>query len=188
MLSSQSIGHVTHLQERRASALANPHLSGRARAAILGVPYRLPPAKEHRIEVDLRTGERNVISAEPPKAQRINPFVPRALRKRVLVPPPARIGLRRFVIEAVADAWELKQDEIFLKCRKKRISHPRFAAMALIRRALSASTNDIGRTFAMDHTSIMYALQRNDELMVSNAAYARKFQSVLASLKREVAQ
>ena len=198
-MNSQDIGHRSHLLAKRDAALAaNPHLPASVRSRILGVkvPYS-PPSRIHRIEVNLRTGERTVkteIEASmapryprepdlpPPEAPKQNPFVPSAKVIPILPPRPAvrnakvRLGRAEImaVIEAVAVAFHVTTDAILSCGRAQRAYRPRFAVYRrLLERGMS--TGAIGLVLNRDHSSICSGARKAQELYRFDADWRMRF-------------
>lgn len=83
-------------------------------------------------------------------------------------------------IKAIVRAYyRLGAAELDGPCRARRLSWPRFVAMALIRELLGKSYPEIGRLFGgRDHTSAMHAVSRVDELCKADAGCAAEFTEI----------
>lgn len=183
----QSIGHVAYLNAKRDAGLARVRCP-RARARILGVPYALPPAKEHRITVNCRTGERTVETVEAPTPQKPNPFngpkpapamlneAPRNphLAPAQAMPPTPRDIIRSFVAELAATGFQaegqpLTVDTLLNPRRTRALVVPRHVVMWLTYKLCPHfSLPQLGRVFNRDHTTIMHAVRRAPTWLIAH--------------------
>ena len=93
------------------------------------------------------------------------------LLKSIIFSPP-KVATPRKIIQAVAEFYDLKENELLTASRKKEIVYPRQIAMYLLREELKGSYPFIGRKFrGKDHTTAIHAcekiskeLQKNEKL------------------------
>lgn len=72
---------------------------------------------------------------------------------------------RRHIIRTVAKSYGLTLDDILGECRDREVAWPRFACIAAVHAAFpDDSTPMLGRLFCRDHTTILHALRRAEEL------------------------
>jgi hypothetical protein len=188
-MAATDLRYAEMLQARTAAVLGNTRMSPRARARILGQPYRLPPAKEHRIIVDIRLGTRRVETIEPPHAAKRNPFQPIELPAAVLPPVPSgvirvpdaigRIVCRqaaRRILAVVANLWEVRIDDLQGPRKHAELVAARHAAYLLIRERLGYSTPLIGRQLGdRDHTSVLQGIRRAHQRLAAEPDWAAKY-------------
>ena len=175
MPASAPLGFATAIAARREIILATAPRSARMR--ILGRRPPWKPIKSHRIEVDLKTGTRTVerdVVVHLPTPQAVNPFV--AVVERPL--------LCADILDAVAAAWGVEVGHIQGKSQKWIFAHPRFATVWLIRQRLGWSYPRIGKAFRRDHSTIIAAVQRAEELYAHDVAWREKYDAALATLDR----
>ena len=90
-----------------------------------------------------------------------------------LISSPSKILSVQKILKAVADFYELKENELKSISRKKEIVRPRQVAMYLLREELKSSFPFIGRKFGgKDHTTAIHAyekisreIEKNDNLV-----------------------
>ena len=205
-MSTQAIGVVADLHARRDSALARI-TDPRTRARILGVPVRLPEAKTHKIDVNLKTGERTATVIEgPPKAQKGNPFGPPVRREHVDPEPDLsyqqmlahRRGIRyqrKFgrepdpdvtiagILRAVSEAYNVTIYNLVTPNRSDKFCRPRFAAMKLMRDLRCMSYPRIGFCLGkLDHTSAMHGYRRAGEMYADGTGWRARYDHALTLL------
>lgn len=105
--------------------------------------------------------------------QRINQRPPdletaRDLLKKLFFKPAKIINVRK-IIQAVAEFYDLKEEDLLTSSRKREVAKPRHIAMYLLRKELKASYPFIGRKFGgRDHTTAIHACEKiNKEATVS---------------------
>ena len=84
---------------------------------------------------------------------------------------------RRVTIEEiqkkVAERWNVKMTDMFSARRARSVARPRQVAMYLAKQLTSRSLPEIGRKFGnRDHTTVMHAVARVDELIKRDSAFA----------------
>ena len=71
-----------------------------------------------------------------------------------------------YIVEVVADAYNLTREEILSRNRSKKIALPRQIAMYLLRDIVKASFPQIGKTMGgRDHTTVLYACEKVGNLI-----------------------
>lgn len=181
-MSTQAIGYVREIVARREAILARAPAAARRR--IQGKPPVYRPCKAHYIEIDLRqpearTVDSRVIVEAPATVPERNPFRPRVAKAG----PPRSVWA---ILDAAAAAWQVPVDDIRGPRRHWKFSHPRFAAMALIRERLKLSLNDIAKHFSgRDHTTVLAATRRAGDLLATNQSFRDRYQATLDALERE---
>jgi chromosomal replication initiator protein len=88
-----------------------------------------------------------------------------------------RASERRITIEEiqrrVAEHYNIKLSEMSSERRARAVARPRQVAMFLSKQLTSRSLPEIGRKFGgRDHTTVMHAVRRIEELRQSDAAIA----------------
>lgn len=97
--------------------------------------------------------------------------ITKTLLKNIIANPLKRINYKK-IIQAVAEFYDLKEEDLLKVSRKKEIVQPRQIAMYLLREELKCSYPFIGEKFGgKDHTTIIYActkiskeIQRNEKV------------------------
>ncbi len=90
-----------------------------------------------------------------------------------LISVPKKVTNFKKIIKAIAEFYDLKENDLLLETRRKEIVKPRQMAMYLLREDLNESYPSIGRKFGgKDHTTAIYAcskitkeLKQNDDLL-----------------------
>ena len=176
-------GHYDHQIEKRDAILSTARISPAARARIMGEKPNLPPAKMHRITVDIPSGKRTVERlVETPKAPPVakaarTPKAPKAalasghppiadLPPAPNRPVPSQAVTPLQVLEAVATAYGVTVEDLLGPSPKQAITQPRFAAAHLLKAKRIMSTTQIGHVLGRrDHTTVVWALRRAYSLM-----------------------
>lgn len=69
-----------------------------------------------------------------------------------------------YIVDIVADHFNLTQQEIYSKNRSNKIAYPRQIAMYMCRKYLGMSLTDIGKSIGdKDHTTVMHAVKKIEE-------------------------
>jgi chromosomal replication initiator protein len=97
-------------------------------------------------------------------------------------------GERRLTVDeiqkATAEHFGLKPADLVSACRTRAVARPRQAAMWLVKQFTTRSLPDIGRRFGgRDHTTVMHAVRRIDELRISDAQLARDLETLTRKLR-----
>ena len=174
-------GHFAYIAGRTAKILAhNVNLSTYARAAIYGQRPVFLPSKSHKITIDIKSGVRTVDTTEIGRPVTIAPApIVRAPKQ------PRKVENLRFA-DAVCKAWEISYAELMARDRSRRLAFPRFACFRFLS-SLGWSTNQIGRAFKRDHTTVMMGLLRAQWLHKHDLGWHRRYEAALAELKGEPA-
>jgi chromosomal replication initiator protein len=86
--------------------------------------------------------------------------------------------------KATAEHFGLKPADLVSACRARAVARPRQAAMWLVKQFTTRSLPDIGRRFGgRDHTTVMHAVRRIDELRVSDPQLARDLEILTRKLR-----
>ena len=86
---------------------------------------------------------------------------------------------------AVCDEFRVTLNDMTSKRRARVIARPRQVAMYLSKKLTKRSLPDIGRRFGgRDHTTVMHAVKRIDELREGDASFNAQIEAVEAALKR----
>jgi chromosomal replication initiator protein len=78
----------------------------------------------------------------------------------------------REVQEAVAARFGVTMAELLSALRERRIARPRQIAMWVCRHMTLHTMGELGRHFGRDHTTVMHALRRVEDLMKQDTALA----------------
>ena len=102
--------------------------------------------------------------------------------------PHLRGGERRVTVDdiqkAAAEHFGLKQADLISECRARAIARPRQAAMWLAKQLTTRSLPDIGRRFGgRDHTTVLHAVRRIDELRAKDPQLARDLETLVRKLR-----
>ncbi|MEA2006760.1 MAG: chromosomal replication initiator protein DnaA [Patescibacteria group bacterium] len=74
------------------------------------------------------------------------------------------------ILKSVADFYDVKIDEIFSRCRKKKVVKPRQVAIYLMRKDINLSFPDIGQTIGgRDHSTAIYAFEKIEKEIENNS-------------------
>ena len=86
--------------------------------------------------------------------------------------------------KAAAEHFGLKQADLISERRNRAIARPRQAAMWLAKQLTTRSLPDIGRRFGgRDHTTVLHAVRRIDELRAGDAQLARDLEALTRKLR-----
>jgi chromosomal replication initiator protein len=102
----------------------------------------------------------------------------KALLKNILIDPLKRVNHRK-IIQAVAEFYDLKEEDLLDSSRKKEIVVPRQIAMYLLREELKCSYPFIGRKFGgKDHTTIIHACEKIAKEIQQNEKFAEEIELI----------
>lgn len=87
-------------------------------------------------------------------------------------------------IKLVADFYRIRPADLKGERRHRNVARPRQVAMYLAREVLQRSFPEIGRAFSRDHTTVIAACRKVEELMLGDAALS----SEVDSLKRRLSE
>jgi chromosomal replication initiator protein len=86
--------------------------------------------------------------------------------------------------KAVAEHYGLKQADMISERRARAVARPRQAAMWIAKQITTRSLPDIGRRFGgRDHTTVLHAVRRIEELKAEDPALARDLDVLLRKLR-----
>ena len=106
-----------------------------------------------------------------------------------LLQPNLRGGVeRRITVDEIqkvtADHFALKQADLLSERRTRAVARPRQIAMHLCKQLTTRSYPDIGRRFGgRDHTTVLHAVKKIDELMASDEQIARDVEALVRKLR-----
>ena len=107
---------------------------------------------------------------------------------QAILRPHLRGGEKRITIDeiqkAAAEHYGMKQADLISERRNRAIARPRQAAMWLAKHLTTRSLPDIGRRFGgRDHTTVLHAVRRIEELKVGDAQLARDLETLSRKLR-----
>ncbi len=105
-----------------------------------------------------------------------------------LLRPHLRGGERRVTVDdiqkATSEHFGLKQADLVSERRTRAVARPRQAAMWLAKQLTTRSLPDIGRRFGgRDHTTVLHAVRRIDELRAGDPQLARDLDILMRKLR-----
>ena len=105
-----------------------------------------------------------------------------------LLRPHLRGGEKRITVDeiqkATADHYGMKQADLISERRTRAVARPRQAAMWLAKQLTTRSLPDIGRRFGgRDHTTVIHAVRRIDELRATDSQLARDLEVLTRKLR-----
>jgi len=179
-----SIGHYEDLVANRDLVLATCPSSHRRR--ILGLAPRYRPVKTHEITVDLRTGERQVVTG-PVAAPRVFRVIEAPAPKPAPAPVPVVMqptprSVLSPIVDAVAEAFGVKAYHLHSAGRARPYCRARFACYLLGTDRSKLSLNQIGKHIGRDHTSVLHGIRRARWLYEHDADWRAKFDAAVAAL------
>jgi chromosomal replication initiator protein len=108
--------------------------------------------------------------------------VQRLLRPHLRGGPERRVTVDD-IQKAAAEHFGLKQADLLSERRTRAVARPRQAAMWLAKQLTTRSLPDIGRRFGgRDHTTVLHAVRRIDELRAGDAQLARDLEALMRKL------
>jgi len=107
---------------------------------------------------------------------------------QAILRPHLRGGEKRITIDdiqkAAAEHYGMKQADLISERRNRAIARPRQAAMWLAKHLTTRSLPDIGRRFGgRDHTTVLHAVRRIEELKAGDAQLARDLETLSRKLR-----
>jgi chromosomal replication initiator protein len=106
----------------------------------------------------------------------------RLLRPHLRGGPERRVTVDD-IQKAAAEHFGLKQADLISERRTRAVARPRQAAMWLAKQLTTRSLPDIGRRFGgRDHTTVLHAVRRIDELRAADAQLARDLEALMRKL------
>ena len=105
-----------------------------------------------------------------------------------LLRPHLRGGEKRVTVDdiqkAASEHFGLKQADLISERRTRAVARPRQAAMWLAKQLTTRSLPDIGRRFGgRDHTTVLHAVRRIEELRAADPALARDLETLIRKLR-----
>jgi chromosomal replication initiator protein len=86
--------------------------------------------------------------------------------------------------KVVAEFYDVSVKDLMGKKRLRHIARPRQVAMALARELTNNSFTEIGQSFGgRDHTTVMHACEKVQELCASDAMFDKDFRSLKMMLQ-----
>ena len=176
-----SSGHYEDIVAMRARVLAICPPSHRRR--ILGQAPRYRPAKTHEIVVDLKTGDRQVVSGPTaaPRAIRVVKPSPPPVPAPVAIQPIPRNILSN-IVDAAAEAFGVTAYELYSAARHKPFCRARFACYWLASTRHNLSLHQIGKPMMKDHSSVLHGIRRARWLYEHDAGWRAKYDAAVALL------
>ena len=111
----------------------------------------------------------------PEGPEQVMPFLRNVTRGRGI--PDERLA-------TVAEHYQLKQANLISERRARVVARPRQVAMWLAKQITTRSLPDIGRRFGgRDHTTVLHAVRRIDELRATDAQLARDLEVLIRKLR-----
>ncbi len=107
---------------------------------------------------------------------------------QAILRPHLRGGEKRVTVDdiqkATAEHFGMKQADLISERRNRAIARPRQAAMWLAKQLTTRSLPDIGRRFGgRDHTTVLHAVRRIDELRAADAQLSRDLETLTRKLR-----
>ncbi len=107
---------------------------------------------------------------------------------QTLLRPHLRGGEKRLTVDEIqkvtAEHFGLKQTDLVSAGRARALARPRQAAMWLTKQLTTRSLPDIGRRFGgRDHTTVLHAVRRIDELRAADPQLARDLEILIRKLR-----
>jgi len=107
---------------------------------------------------------------------------------QTLLRPHLRAGDKRITVDeiqkATSEHFGLKQSDLISPGRARALARPRQAAMWLCKQLTTRSLPDIGRRFGgRDHTTVLHAVRRIDELRAADPRLARDLEQLTHKLR-----
>ena len=84
---------------------------------------------------------------------------------------------------AVCEAFGIEESELFEKTRSKKLAYPRYAFNILVKEHLNMGIMELAMLFSKKHSTIIYALDRHNELKTCNLRYKINFKKAENKLK-----
>ena len=108
-----------------------------------------------------------------------------ALDAKVVSSPPAMPWRWSEPIQrTVAEHYALKKEDMLSERRARAVARPRQVAMWLAKQITTRSLPDIGRRFGgRDHTTVLHAVRRIEQLKEEDASLARDIDVLLRKLR-----
>jgi chromosomal replication initiator protein len=107
---------------------------------------------------------------------------------QTILRPHLAKGEKRITVDdiqkATAEHFGMKQADLLSERRTRAVARPRQAAMYLAKQLTTRSLPDIGRRFGgRDHTTVLHAVRRIEELKATDAALAADLETITRKLR-----
>lgn len=89
------------------------------------------------------------------------------------------------IISEVARRYGITEEDILSSNRSREIAVPRQLAIYLTRELCGYSTPKIGSVFGRDHSTVMHACKKTEEMIAASAEFASVFRQITSSIKGE---
>ena len=89
------------------------------------------------------------------------------------------------IIKAVAEYYNVSAGDLRGRKRTKNIAWPRQMAMYIINKLCEFSMNEIGNEFGKDHTTVIYAIQKVEDSIKSDAKLEPIIQKIISGINGE---
>ena len=90
--------------------------------------------------------------------------------------------------QTVADFYGIPRNGIDAADRRRLFARPRQVAMTLTRELTTRSLTSIGAQFGRDHTTVMHAMRRVEELTAADPCFASEVEQIRATLQGATAE
>ena len=89
------------------------------------------------------------------------------------------------IMTFVAKFYNLNLEDMKRRTRKSEIAKPRQVAMYLLRDMVGLSFPSIGRTFGLDHTTVLYAFEKISDQISKDSVMKGQIDSIKAMVTKE---
>jgi len=97
-------------------------------------------------------------------------------------PKTLNVKRARKIIRTICDVWGVRPDALLSPTKTQALARPRFAAVRLLSKE-GEYLNQIGKFFSRDHTTIMHAVQRANELYITDKPWRALYHRAETILK-----
>ena len=99
---------------------------------------------------------------------------------RDIVPDPITVDR---ILEEVSRTYSVSKDEILSKSRNAEIALARQVAIYVAWKTLNLSYSDIGREFDRNHTTVIYTIDKMNEIMATDSYQKKLVNDIISNLK-----
>jgi chromosomal replication initiator protein len=89
------------------------------------------------------------------------------------------------IMRAVAHYYKIRVDDLSSTNKARSLARPRQMAMCLVKDLTHHSYPEIGTAFSKDHTTVLYAFRKINELRIEDVEVGRDYEQLHQALKRE---
>ena len=107
-------------------------------------------------------------------------FMPHEMTKEDIV---KSLDDKKAAYEKVAEYFNISVKEMQSSRRARNVARPRQIAMYLAKQLTSRSLPEIGRKFDRDHTTVMHAVRKVEELVVEDTSMAESIEALRRALE-----